>query len=124
MISTGTFPSDVVSIVLDIVGAALLLLLSYYAFATLLWMLNGKLEKSWRYLSRAVMFLTLGALLFALSSSVPPGFVMPFTWFASTTMLIGTFLLLLGFRSHYLVWSGKEVRDEKKNRMNTLFFDE
>ena len=109
------FPSDIVSIFLDIVGAVLLVLLSYYAFATLLWMRAGKLEKSWRYLSRAVIFLTAGVLLFSLSSSVPPNILLPFTWFASAIMLVGTFLLLLGFRSHYLVWSGKELRVEKKN---------
>ncbi len=111
------FPSDIVSIILDVIGAMLLVMLSYYAFATLLWMRAGKLEKSWRYLSRAVIFLTAGVLLFSLISSVPPDLILPFTWIASSTMLVGTFLLLLGFRSHYLVWSGKELRDDTRNRI-------
>ena len=107
-----------VSVILDIVGVALLAVLLYYACATLFLMRKGKLEKSWRYMYGAVIILAIGVLIFALSTSVQPTLTMPVVWMASTIMIIGTFFLLLGFRSQHRVWSGRELLDkENKNRI-------
>ena len=108
-----------ISVILDTVGVALLAVLLYYACATLFLMRKGKLEKSWRYMSVAVIILAIGVILFALSALVQPGLTVPVMWVASTVMIIGTFLLLLGFRSHYRVWSGRELLD-KGNENNRI----
>ena len=109
---------DLVSIVFDSIGAVLLAALFYYTLATLVRMRRGKLEKSWRYMLRSVIILSIGVLFFASSLFVPANLMMLVMWTASTFMIIGTFLLLLGFRSHYRVWSGAELREqEKKSRI-------
>lgn len=106
-------PVNSVSLALDILGSVLLIVLLYYASANLFLFREGKLEKSWRYMSRAVLILTLGVLLFALGSFMPADAEMPVMWAASTVMLIGTLFLLLGFRYHHRVWSGREFQEEK-----------
>lgn len=108
---------DLVSIVFDSIGAVLLAALFYYALATLLRMRRGKLEKSWLYISRSVIILSIGVIFFASSLFVPANLMMLVMWTASTFMIVGTLLLLLGFRSHYRVWSGAELSDEKKDRI-------
>ena len=108
---------DLFSVVFDIVGVVLLAILLYYALAILFLMRKGKLEKSWQYMSTSVIILTVGVILFALSATVLSTLTMPFMWSASFVMIIGTFLLLLGFRSHYRFWSGRELQTEKKNNI-------
>ena len=107
--------ADIISAVFDIVGVALLAALLYYALAILFLMRKGKLEKSWQYMSMSVIILTVGVILFALSATVSSSLTLPFMWSASFVMIIGTFLLLLGFKFHYRFWSGRELQTEKKN---------
>ena len=109
--------ADIISAVFDIVGVALLAALLYYALAILFLMRKGKLEKSWQYMSTSVIILTVGVILFAFSATVTSTLTLPFVWSASFVMIIVTFLLLLGFRSHHRFWSGGELQTEKKNRI-------
>ena len=103
--------ADVISAVFDFVGVSLLAALLYYALAILFLMRKGKLEKSWQYMSMAVIILTIGVILFALNATVSSNLTMPFMWSASFVMIIGTFLLLLGFKSHHRFWSGRELQN-------------
>ena len=111
------FVADPALVALGIAGIILLGVAWYYAFSMLFWMHGGKLEKSWRYLSTSIIVLTMGVLVFALNSFVANKLMMLLTLTGSAIMLIGTFLMLLGFRSHYRFWSGTDLQDKEKNRI-------
>ena len=95
----------------------MLVVLSYFAFKMLFWMRKGNLEKSWKYTSSGAVILTFGVLLFSLIMFAPANIRMPLMWSGGIIMIVGPFLMLLGFRGQVRFWSGQDIQDERRNRI-------
>ena len=102
--------------VLDIVILFAVLGISYYSTLLIYNMRRGQLEKSWRYMSYGALIATCGSVILFM-----PNFVVVS---ASSSALanyigllltgIGTIFVMLGFRSHYMFWNPKEIRESAK----------
>jgi protein-S-isoprenylcysteine O-methyltransferase Ste14 len=100
---------------LDLVSAVAAAGLGYYAAKMYLQMRFGRLEKSWQMVTLGAGLFSLGFIVLTVqdlsSSSASYYFTLDFIGTALAT--IGMILLLVGFRSHYRVWSLKYLKKKE-----------
>jgi len=105
----------------DIVGFIVALGMAYYAFHMVDQMKSGRLEKSWKYMTRGALVIAIDAvvLMIQVFGSASNTVVVGTTYVGFTFAIIGGFLMMLGFREHYLVWNTKlplpSKKDDKSN---------
>ena len=83
--------------------------MAYYAFHMINQMKTGRLEKSWKYMTRGALIIAIDAivLMMQIFGSASNLIVVYTTYVGATFAIIGGFLIMLGFREHYLAWSIK-----------------
>ncbi len=93
----------------DILGFIIALGMAYYAFHMINQMKSGRLEKSWRYMTQGALIIAIDAivLMMQLFGSASNLIVVGTTYAGATFAIIGGFMIMLGFREHYLAWSAK-----------------
>lgn len=89
----------------------------YYATKMIFYMKRGRMERPWQYLSAGAILLVVGSVFFSVMDVVP---AYGDTYLSSNDLgtgltSLGFFLLLLGFRSLYGVWTLKDIEKERKN---------
>ena len=104
-------------LVIDLLGLFTVVGIGYYASRILIQMKAGLLEQSWRYLVAGAYVLLGAVVIFLIQQFVSSPLAIAVTTHLSAVLLvIGGIYVLLGFRSHYIVFSPKHP----KKRMNDL----
>lgn len=107
--------SYLITFILEGITSFLLIALLYYGLRILTSFKKGMLERGWRILSVGIIFLVAGVLIMTLSSYIPVGGYL--YQFAIGFNAVGICLAVLGFKSHYDVWSigdGKSSKADQK----------
>jgi uncharacterized membrane protein HdeD (DUF308 family) len=98
--------------VLDFVTLLPAIVLGYYAIRMVILSRRGRLENGWRLITYGAVLLSIG-FLWNMLQDLTPAYSLPYiaTDFLGTMFVFsGMTLLVLGFRSHYLVWSLKSFQ--------------
>jgi protein-S-isoprenylcysteine O-methyltransferase Ste14 len=111
---------DYLSLAFDIVGFVISLGMAYYAFCMINQMKTGRLEKSWKYMTRGALIIAIDAvvLMIQVFGSSSALIVEGTTYTGATFAIIGGFLIMLGFRENYRVWNTKIPVSKNKSNKN------
>jgi hypothetical protein len=110
---TSQFPILTVLYLASAIGT---IFLSYYSLKIFFHMRSGRLEKGWKLITEGMVFMSSSFVLIAMSHLLSrDSAAYLYLGIAGTSlMLVGVVIMLLGLRSHYLVWYRKmPVREEK-----------
>ena len=100
--------STTVTLILEAIMSFLLIGLLFYAMKILTSFKKGILEHGWKLLSQGIIILVAGELVLDLSNSFPLGGYL--FQLGLGIDAIGVCFAVLGFKSHYDIWSMKEDR--------------
>lgn len=101
--------------IIDLFGLFTLVGIGYYASRIMVQMRTGLLEKSWRYLVAASIVLLCGVVLFIAQQFVNSSVIVDaLSHVSALLMVIGGIYILLGFRSHYMVFNPKHPKTDTK----------
>ncbi len=97
---------DFIIVALDAVGLLVAAGMSYYAFNMITQMKSGKLEKSWKHMTRGALIIAADVVVLMIQAfgAVSPLVVSITSYAGGSIAIVGGFFILLGFREQYRVW--------------------